>query len=74
MWTGGELKKMKITEHLRFTGKSYQIMIEPEDNLNPIEIGECFQKQYPKELAVIVFKENPKSFNEGFEKEDKDED
>lgn len=48
---------MQITEHIRFTGKSYQIMIEPEDNLNPIEIGECFVKQYPKELAVIVFKE-----------------
>jgi len=48
---------MKIEEFNQWTGRSYQIMIEPEDNLNPIEIGECFQKQYPKERAVIVFKE-----------------
>ncbi len=48
---------MKITEHESWTGKSYQIVIEPEDDLNPIEIGECFTKQHPKEIGVIIFKE-----------------
>jgi len=47
---------MEITEYKNWTGESYQIIIELEDNLNPIEIGECFTKQYPKEKVVIVFK------------------
>lgn len=46
---------MKITEHNTFSGRSYQICIKPEDNLEPWEIVKCFRKQYPKEKAVITF-------------------
>ncbi|MHA1678030.1 MAG: hypothetical protein ACTSW3_04555, partial [Promethearchaeota archaeon] len=42
---------------IKKSDKAYQIVIEPEDNLNPIEISKCFTKQYPKEVAVIIFKE-----------------
>ncbi|MHA1880891.1 MAG: hypothetical protein ACTSYG_10895 [Candidatus Heimdallarchaeota archaeon] len=46
---------MKIQESETITGKSYTIFINPEANLDPFEIAECFKHQYPKEKAVISF-------------------
>lgn len=48
---------MKIfeSEPTPFREKSYHIKIEAEDNLEPLEIAECFKEQYPKEVCVISF-------------------
>ena len=46
---------MKITEFGGFFGTSYQILIGKDDNLNELEITECFKSQYPKEKAVVGF-------------------
>ena len=35
--------------------KSYQIQIEQNEDLNPLEIAECFKNQYPKSLALISY-------------------
>lgn len=47
---------MKITENIDvFTkNKTYDIKIEPLDNLISLEIAECFKKQYPKKVCVIT--------------------
>ena len=46
---------MKITEntHPLTKQKSYNIIISQKDNIEAIEIVECFKKQYPNQLALI---------------------
>ena len=46
---------MIITEHDGFTGKSHQILISQNDDLDVWEIAECFKKQYPKRVCAISF-------------------
>lgn len=48
---------MEIIENEEYlTGeKRYEIRITQEENINPEEIAECFKKQYPKKLAMIIF-------------------
>ena len=50
---------MKITTHTNPLSKqeTYQIIIEDEDNAVIEDIAECFTKQYPKQLAVVISKE-----------------
>lgn len=39
-----------------FTGKvSYTILIKQWEDLEPLEIAECFKEQYPKMLCVLSF-------------------
>ncbi len=48
---------MKIIKHIHPLTKedTYDIRIEQLDDLEPLEIAECFSKQYPQKVAVIFF-------------------
>lgn len=43
-----ESKKNNFTKE-----STYQIDIKSGENLEPLEIAECFKKQFPKEICLI---------------------